>query len=424
MLVSARNGHEAESAQQPVTRPTAAQDRSVSRNEPHTNHNAITRPASPEFRRAVKRDAKIRFAICGPSGSGKTYTLLRLATELGGSVALIDTEHGSASKYADLFEFDVLELESYDPARLIQIIDHVACKGYRVLCIDSLSHFWMGKDGELDKVDRAAQRMQNPNGFAAWKQVTPLHNALIDKLISAPLHILASMRAKTEWILDRDDRTGKTVQRKVGLAPVMRDGIEYEFDVCGDMDQENTLIITKTRCPRLTGGVFPKPGKELADVLKEWLGGAAVDKAVEPEPPSETLVAPAEPKKKGATSDVANGTGGGMQTAAVLNDDLAAIWKRMCSPRGWPTSSMRSRRRLKPLQARQVSPSTTPSCASTEPRIRGSSAACSLRACARKMSLYSSSNCGRTCGRTRPSQRRAGKLKRRSLRPLWRRGEL
>ena len=128
----------------------------------------------------------VRFAICGPSGSGKTYTL-QLATELGGPVALIDTERGSASKYADLFEFDVLELESYDPARLIEIINEAARIGYRVVCIDSLSHFWIGKDGELDKVDRAARRMQTPNSFAAWKQVTPLHNALIDKIVSAPL---------------------------------------------------------------------------------------------------------------------------------------------------------------------------------------------------------------------------------------------
>src|SRR5215471_17119979 len=98
------------------------------------------------FRRATKYDAKLRFAVCGPSGCGKTYTLLQLATELDGPVALIDTERGSASKYADLFEFDVLELESYDPARLIEIIDHVAEEGYRVVCIDSLSHFWIGKD--------------------------------------------------------------------------------------------------------------------------------------------------------------------------------------------------------------------------------------------------------------------------------------
>jgi hypothetical protein len=170
--------------------------------------------------------------------------------------------------------------------------------------------------------------MQTPNSFAAWKQVTPLHNALIDKIISAPLHILAGMRAKTEWILDRDDRTGKTVPRKVGLAPVMRDGIEYEFDVCGDMDLENTLVITKSRCPKLAGGVFLKPGKELADVLKEWLGGAPAEKA-KLESPSETPATPVEPKKNGEV----NGAGGS-QTAGVLTEELAAIWKRMCSPRG------------------------------------------------------------------------------------------
>ena len=153
------------------------------------------------FRKAVKHGAKLRFAVSGPSGSGKTYTLLKLATELGGPVALIDTEHGSASKYADIFEFDVLELDSYDPLRLIEIIDQAAKEQYKVLCIDSLSHFWVGKDGELDKVDRAARRMQSPNSFAAWKQVTPIHNALIDKIIGAPLHVLVSMRSKTEWMV-------------------------------------------------------------------------------------------------------------------------------------------------------------------------------------------------------------------------------
>ena len=232
-----------------------------------------TRYRHSEFRKAIKRDAKLRLAVCGPSGSGKTYTLLKLATELGGPIAVVDTERGSASKYADIFEFDVMELGSYDPRNLIAIIDTAVSSGYQVLCIDSLSHFWIGKDGELDQVDRAARRMQTPNSFAAWKQVTPIHNALVDKIISAPLHVLVSLRSKTEWVLERDDKTGKTAPRKVGLAPVMRDGIEYEFDVCGEMDQENTLVITKSRCPRLAGGVFPQPGKELADVLKEWLGG-------------------------------------------------------------------------------------------------------------------------------------------------------
>ena len=174
------------------------------------------------------------------------------------------------------------------------------------------SHFWFGKDGELDKVDRAARRMQTPNSFAAWKQITPIHNALIDKIISAELHVLASMRSKTEWILDRDDRTGKTVPRKVGLAPVMRDGIEYEFDVCGEMDQDNTLQVTKSRCPKLSGGVFPKPGKELADVLKEWLGTAG-ESHQDLKPTSDAPITPAEPSKNGRV----NGIGGLMAAPAV-----------------------------------------------------------------------------------------------------------
>jgi hypothetical protein len=324
MLISAHNGHEAESTQQQVE-----QNRPASRNESLTNPTAVARVAAHCFRKAVKHGAKLRFAVCGPSGSGKTYTLLQLATELGGPIALLDTEHGSASKYADIFEFDVLELDSYDPLRLIELIDDAVEHQYRVLCIDSLSHFWIGKDGELEKVDRAARRMQTPNSFAAWKQVTPIHNALIDKIISAPLHILVSMRSKTEWILDRDDRTGKTVPRKVGLAPVMRDGIEYEFDVCGEMDQDNTLQVTKSRCPKLSGGVFPKPGREVADVLKEWLGtGTAPDQVCQPT--SDAPVTPVEPRK-GVL--LVNGVGG-LRAAPGLPEELASIWKRMCNPRG------------------------------------------------------------------------------------------
>jgi AAA domain len=314
---------------QPVPEEAPAAGPCVSTRKPQAHYAPVPKPAAVlQFRRAVKRDAKLRLAISGPSGSGKTYTMLKIASELGGPVALVDTEHGSASKYADLFGFDVLELDSYNPEHLLKIIDQAAGAGFKVLCIDSLSHFWMGKDGELEMVDRAARRMQSPNSFAAWKQVTPIHNALIDKMIGASLHILASMRTKTEWILDRDERTGKTMPRKVGLAPVMRDGIEYEFDVCGEMDQENTLQITKSRCPKLAGGVFMKPGSELAEVLKEWLAGVPADPGLA-EPPSAVPEPPAEARNQ----EVVNGSGGPPGTSTVPVK-LASIWKRMCSPRG------------------------------------------------------------------------------------------
>ena len=66
------------------------------------------------FTRATKAQSKLRLALFGPSGAGKTYTALRIGTGIGGTMAVIDTERGSASKYADRFEFDVLNLPSHD----------------------------------------------------------------------------------------------------------------------------------------------------------------------------------------------------------------------------------------------------------------------------------------------------------------------
>ncbi len=75
-----------------------------------------------QFTTATKHAAKLRMALDGPAGSGKTYTALSVAAALPGPVALIDTEHGSASKYADLFDFAVLELESFHPERYTEAI--------------------------------------------------------------------------------------------------------------------------------------------------------------------------------------------------------------------------------------------------------------------------------------------------------------
>jgi hypothetical protein len=161
-----------------------------------------------------------------------------------------------------------------------------------------------------------------------------MHNELIDRIIGAPMHVLVSLRAKTEWVLERDEKTGKTAPRKVGLAPVMRDGIEYEFDVCGEMDQENTLIITKSRCPKLTGGVFVKPGKEVADVLKDWLNGPP---APQPAPAPSIAPKPDGDVPSHSKAHVINGSGrenGSGVAHKSVPPELEAIWKRMCSPRG------------------------------------------------------------------------------------------
>lgn len=239
------------------------------------------------FQKATKKLARLRMALIGPSGSGKTYTAIKVASRLGKKVAVIDTEKGSASKYADQFGFDVLELETFGPQQYIAAIKAAGDAGYDALVIDSLSHAWNGKGGALELVDQAAARSKSGNSYTAWRDVTPLHNELIDAILRAKCHVIATMRVKTEYVIEKDEKTGKSSPRKVGLAPVQRDGMEYEFDVVGDMDDAK-LVVTKTRCPALSKAVINEPGEEFADTLKAWL----TDGADMPEPQREPKPTP------------------------------------------------------------------------------------------------------------------------------------
>lgn len=236
-------------------------------------------------------------ALAGPSGSGKTFTALTLAAALGNAVAVIDTERGSASKYADLFEFDVMELDApYHPDRYIEAINEASKAGYDVLVIDSLSHAWNGQGGLLEIVEQIGKRSKGGNSFAAWADATPIQNRLINAILNANLHLIVTMRSKQDHVQERDEKTGRTVVRKIGMAPVQRDGMEYEFDVACDLDTDNTLIVTKSRCPALSGAVISKPGKAVAETLQSWLAGAPAPATPAPATPhSETPPLPPLP---------------------------------------------------------------------------------------------------------------------------------
>lgn len=223
-----------------------------------------------QFAPATKKQAKARVALEGPSGSGKTYTSLRIAAGLGGRIALLDTEHGSAAKYADEFAFDTMAIDRYNPATLIEALAVAGSAGYDVFIVDSLSHFWMGVDGMLEQVDRAAKRSGGGNSFAGWKDAAPVERRMIDAILAYPGHVIATMRSKTEWVIEENDR-GKKVPRKIGLKAVQRDGIEYEFDIVGDLDQENTLVISKSRCKALSGEVIRQPDEDLGRLIGTWL---------------------------------------------------------------------------------------------------------------------------------------------------------
>lgn len=229
------------------------------------------------FRPATRQKSRLRMAIDGVSGSGKTFTALRLALALGKKIAVINTESGAVEKYLGLapdgtpFQFDVCELSDFSPSKYTESILAAGAAGYDVLIIDSLSHAWAGAGGALELKDR-----KGGNSFTAWKDITPLHNQMIEAILKSPCHVIATMRSKTEYVLEQDGH-GRAIPRKMGMAPVQRAGMEYEFDLYCSIDSEHILRVSKSRCPEVADAITVKPGVAFLAPVVAWLndGSAA-----------------------------------------------------------------------------------------------------------------------------------------------------
>lgn len=191
------------------------------------------------FKKAERKQAKLRLALAGPSGSGKTYSALLLAQGIGGRIAVIDTEHGSASLYADIADFDTLELHApYSPERYVDAITAAEQAGYSVLIIDSYSHEWTGSGGCLEANEQLAHQKFRGNTWAAWNETTPRHRRLTDKILTSSLHIICTMRSKTETVQGE----GKKIL-KLGMKSEQRDGTDYEFTVVLDLTHDGHVAM-------------------------------------------------------------------------------------------------------------------------------------------------------------------------------------
>lgn len=259
------------------------------------------------FKKAVKEQSKLRLAIDGLAGSGKTFSALSIASWIStfmrehghgeGRIAVIDSERGSASLYADKFDFDVCELDSFSPLSYVEKIHEAEAAGYDIIIADSISHAWAGKGGALDQKDQAADR--GGNSWTAWRNVTPKHNALVDAMLQCKAHFIATMRVKMDYVQEANEK-GKTEIKKVGLQSIQREGMDYEFTLVGDIDHSHTMKISKTRVDGIDiGDQFEKPGETFARKVYSWLmSGAAprpreVPRAVASEPSAPTPLASA-----------------------------------------------------------------------------------------------------------------------------------
>lgn len=232
------------------------------------------------FKVAERSASKLRLALSGLSGAGKTYTALQIARLFADLPALMDSERGSALKYAQKsgtpegpgnWRFLHDNIETKNPDGFMLKIAEAASEKIGVLVVDSYSHSWIGALNEVDATPGASKFS------GGWKKVSPKVNKLVDRIQNYPGHVIATLRSKSDYVLEADER-GKQVPKKVGLAPVAREDTEYEFDVVIDLDRDtSTLVVMKTRCSAIAvGQTFAREEiPALVAILKLWLDEGA-----------------------------------------------------------------------------------------------------------------------------------------------------
>jgi AAA domain len=264
-----------------------------------------------QFQKAARKRAKLRLALSGPSGSGKTHSALLIAKGLGGRICVIDTERGSASLYSDLVDFDTLELEPpFSPERFIKAIEAATEAKYDVCILDSITHEWDGSGGCLEMNEKIANVKFRGNTWAAWNETTPRHRAFLDAILQAPMHVIATIRSKTETIQGDDKKV-----KKLGMKAVQREGVEYEFTVVLDLEHEkHHAVASKDRTRLFTEPhvITTKTGERLA----AWLESGA-PMAEEPQKAAHEL------KGDALTVDPELARQTAVRMMAVLEDDAS-----------------------------------------------------------------------------------------------------
>ena len=247
-----------------------------------------------QIKKAVREHVYLKLGVTGPAGSGKTQGGIGLAKGLAptGKVAVIDTENRSASYYAGMFDFDVVELDApFTTQKYLEALNEIIKAGYEVVVIDSLTHEWAASGGILDA--KAAKDARGGNSFANWGEMKSLHNKFVESLLQSHIHVVCTLRSKMEYVLEQDEK-GKATPRKVGMAPISSDGMEYEFGVVFDVERATHLAVaSKDRTGLFEGRSFHL-NEDIGRELRTWLesGAEMTTREEPPAPAAQTQAAP------------------------------------------------------------------------------------------------------------------------------------
>lgn len=248
-----------------------------------------------KVKKAKREKIFAKVALMAPSGGGKTYSSLRLATGMAeeikkqtgkdARILLGNTEQKRGYYYANEFDYDIVDIDApHNPEKYVEFIEFAVSEGYDILIIDSSSHEWEGKGGCLELQQQAGGTYQS------WAKVTPRHNKFINAIADSPIHIIATMRGKDQYEVNRDDR-GKTSVQKLGVGAKQRDGFEYEFTCtflidqktnCAEAQKDNTHIFENEGSTLLT----EKHGQKIIQWANSGEGYTPVVRKEEPEAPA------------------------------------------------------------------------------------------------------------------------------------------
>lgn len=218
--------------------------------------------------------AKLRLALTGVSHSGKTLSALKLAAGLGGKrIVVIDTEEPGCTVYQDKISvpFQMIKFKPpFTAERYVEAIHAAEQDGADIIIIDSFSHGWAGTGGLLERQSAIAEQSKSGNAYFAWREITPVFNKLIDTILQSTAHVIVCMRAKSQ--MEIVDIGGKKVPVKLGLEPIQRKDIEYEFTVSFKLEHGSNLYTIDKDVTGLFKGRSESISEETGAELAAWLG--------------------------------------------------------------------------------------------------------------------------------------------------------
>ncbi len=172
------------------------------------------------IRTATRESVKPLIGLYSRSGCGKTHSALLLMRGLvgpKGRIAVVDTENGRASIFADVIPggFSVIDLAPPFSAERYWDALEVAQENADGIIIDSFTHEWAGEAGVLDQHEAELERMAGSDwkkrescSMTAWIRCKKAHKRLVERILRLKHPLIVAMRGEDKTHITKEN--GKT----------------------------------------------------------------------------------------------------------------------------------------------------------------------------------------------------------------------